>query len=131
LSVSQSLLIQGDPTGVNRFGCVVVRGLMKAFLVVPVEIDRQAFFCFGDTRVIVEIDLFLFHRSPETFQKGVIQGSPPPIHTDSDGMGLQKIDEVLCRMLGSLIGVENLGSRSHERTREGGAAELGIVDGLI
>ena len=99
---------------------------MKTFLVVPPEIGRQAVFGLGDIPVVMKIDFLLFDRPPEAFHEDIVQGSASAIHADPDGMRFQEIDEDLGRILGPLIGIEDLGNGLHQDPGEGGAAEFRV-----
>lgn len=57
---------------------------MKAFVVVVVKIADQTAVQFGHCFVIFQVNVFMFHTAPETFDKYVVQGSAPAVHADAD-----------------------------------------------
>ena len=62
----------------------VAQRLVGTLLVVEPEVGRQARLQFGDSLIILNVNVFVFHAPPEPFHEHVVQRTPPtvPAHRD-------------------------------------------------
>ena len=93
---------------VNLFRRTIAQALMKALPIVEPEISLQPVTRLLHRLITVEINLFVFHRSPQPFHKNVVKGSASPIHADPDPRALKRTHKFLAGKLHPLIGIENL-----------------------
>jgi len=56
---------------------------MTALVAVEVEVTRQIFYN-RSCHVVLEIDLLVFHRSPESLDHHVVNRAALAVHTDRD-----------------------------------------------
>ena len=82
---------------------------MSALMSVVVEVTRQPILTIGSCRVLLEIDLLVFHGSPESFDHHIVNRASLAIHADRNVLRLQRAGELMTRELGSLIRVEDFG----------------------
>ena len=64
--------------------------------------------CFNRSCVVVQVDLFVLDRSPQTLNEDIVQSSTPTIHADPDIVVFKDADELDAGELDSLIPVEFL-----------------------
>src|ERR1019366_4035298 len=93
---------------VDRRRRPVVEALVQAFVVVEPEVAGDARSCLRHRRVILQVHLLVFQRSPQALDKDVVHAAPAPVHTDGDPAPRQLPDELLAGELRSLIAVEDV-----------------------
>src|SRR6266498_1842891 len=88
---------------------------MESLAVVKLKISPQALNRFFDAAIILEIDLFVFHTSPQSLNEDVVQRSTPAIHAYADVARKQLLRKPQAGELRSLIGVEDFRLRFDQR----------------
>ena len=83
-----------------------IQRLMWSIVVIEIKIIGNPFSNLFDRLPFVQIDTFVFHRSPETFYKDVIESPTFTIHTNCDLMIFQYICEVMAGELRALVRVK-------------------------
>ena len=86
---------------------LVFQTLMYPLLVVEFEIVLQTGLQFGYCAVLIQVNVLVFHGSPQTFDENIIQSPPPAIHADADVSVQQHLRERMTGELHALVGVEN------------------------
>lgn len=81
---------------------------MDTFHVVEMKVSLQASPGIGNRRVLVKINLLIFHCSSKTLDKNVVIGPTAAVHADSDVFIFQYPDELRTGKLNALIGVEDI-----------------------
>ena len=76
-------------------------------MVIKAKVTGQAEPGFPGVEVFVQIDLFVFNRTPEPLGKDVIQGLTPTIHTDLNFQSLEPAQILGAGKMAALIAVEN------------------------
>ncbi len=71
---------RNTPVNLNRRQ--VIQRLMWSLRVVESEIFAQPLSGGSPIVVVVDIDILVFHASPQPLDKDIIQRPPPPVHTD-------------------------------------------------
>jgi hypothetical protein len=100
---------------------LIVQRLMQALVIVEIQISFQALSRRFWRALVVQIDFFIFDRSPQPLGEDVIQGSPLAVHTDLCP-GFFEQPYIRCaREVRTLIGVENFWHRDLK-----GAAHRGL-----
>ena len=75
---------------------------MKALSVIEAEVQAQLCVQFWDETEVLEIDQFVFYRSPEALDEHIVYSSAFAIHADLDPVSLQdrcEIDAIKCLSL--------------------------------
>ena len=72
---------------------------MSAFMAVVLEVTRQPISTIGSCGVLLEIDLLVFHGSPESFDHHVVNRSSLAVHADRYVLRLQRVGELTTREL--------------------------------
>lgn len=67
----------------------VVKILMWALMIVKMKVGCEPCIERRDSGITVEINVFIFHRTPQPLNKDVVQSAAFPIHTDADLCGFQ------------------------------------------
>ncbi len=88
----------------------IIEALVRAFVIVEVEVVEQAEVEFEHGGVSLDVDVFVFDGAPKPFDKNVVQGSAAAIHADTNVLLLQTSSELMGSKLRTLICVENLRS---------------------
>lgn len=81
---------------------------MWSFVIIELEIAREAAYSISGRLVIAQIDLLPFDRTPQAFDKHVIERSSTPIPTDLDSRLLQTAGVGGTGELGALIGIDDV-----------------------
>ena len=81
---------------------------MQPLSIVEIEISAQAGDGLRRRFVILDVDVFVFHATPEPFNEDVIQRSASPIHADGDLALFENPSERAAGELRTLIGIEDL-----------------------
>lgn len=110
-------------------GSLVFQTLMYPLLVVEFEIVLQAGLQFGHGAVLIQVDVLVFHGSPQTFDENVVQSAATAIHADADVSVQQHLRERMAGELHALVGVENHRRAGFQRLLQRIAAE-GCVHGV-
>src|SRR2546427_3668072 len=93
---------------VYGFRSLIVQRLMKPLPIVEPEIWPKVSNRIGRIGVVLQVNLFVLHGSPQPFDENIVQSSPPSIHADQDVLFLQPARESFAGELRSLIRVEDL-----------------------
>ena len=72
---------------IDACGCLALVGLMRAIMIVMREIARQAIVYIGHLFVVHEVDVFVFHTSPKSFNEHVVEGSATTSSASSEFRG--------------------------------------------
>ena len=99
---------------------------MMTFVVVKPEVFRKTSATVGDVGVIFQIDLLVLHRSPESFDHDIVERSAPTVHADLERAAFERPDELVARILRSLVRVEDSGTSDSERVLHTMDAELAV-----
>ena len=75
---------------------------------IELKVAREACSCRGDRFIGMEIHLFVFHRSPEPFNKNIIAPRASPIHTQANPVGLDESGKCVIRKLTALIRIHDV-----------------------
>lgn len=94
---------------VDLSGGAVVQALMRAFIVIDLEVVMQPAFQCRYGRIVLQINVLVFDVAPQSFDKDVVECAPTTIDTDADVGLFQFTSEIAGRKLHPLIGVENVG----------------------
>ena len=92
----------------------VVQSLMGPFPVEEVEVLGQALIEQGDGGVVVDVDVFVFDRSPEPLDENIVHSPAPAVHADFYAILEEAVSEPGGGKLAALVGVENFGSSDGE-----------------
>ena len=95
---------------------LVVQGLVRPFHVVEPEPGVDAFSGFPGRGILIEIDLFVFEASPETFREDVVCGPSFSVHTDLNVMFLEPIQIAWTGKMAPLITVPDRRSGKFQRS---------------
>ncbi len=79
-------------------------------MAIVLEVRLQSFMTIGSRRVFLEVDVLIFHGSPQTFDHDVVNRSSFAVHADGDRFLFQSLGEDLAGELRPLIRVEDLRS---------------------
>ena len=88
---------------------------MMTFVVVKPEVFRKTSAAVGDVGVIFQINLLVLHRAPESFDHDIVERSALTVHADSERTAFERLDELVARILRSLVRVEDFGTSDSER----------------
>ena len=81
---------------------------MSSLAIVKGKIHFEADLNRGQGLIILEINVLILDRAPQSLDENVIRRATSTIHADPQRVGLQGVDEVMAGELSALIGVENL-----------------------
>jgi hypothetical protein len=84
-------------------------------LVVKRKVRREISMGLFSVEIVMQIDLFPFHRSPESLDEYIVETPPLGIHANQNLMGFQTFRKRLAGKLTPLIAIENLGPFSVEK----------------
>ena len=59
------------------------------------------------TDIILDFDVFVFQRPPETLHFGIIAAASAPVHADLNSIILQFFDELITGLLAALVGIKD------------------------
>ena len=85
---------------------------MNPLHVVEKKVFIETSTSFGDSHVLVKVNLFIFDCSPEALHEDVVRHPAPAIQTDADAFSFKNSREIVAGKLRSLIGVEYLRLRN-------------------
>src|SRR4051794_5057579 len=100
---------------VHGFRRLIVQRLMKPLRIVEPEVWPKVSNRIGRIGIVLQVNLFVLHGSPQPFDENIVQSSPPSIHADQDVLCLQPARESVAGELRSLVGVEDLWTTLPER----------------
>lgn len=80
---------------------------MRPFFVVVCEEPSKVRPCVKRVPVLLQVDLFVFDGSPQSFYEDIIQAPASAVHADVDPVILQNVSEILVSVLRPLVGVED------------------------
>jgi len=107
----------------DLFGYSIDQDLMRPGRIVQLEIHRSAPLKIPPTPMVLEINMFIRHRAPPSFDKDVVKGTASSIHTDLDPSRFEPLREGRTRELAALIAIEDLRPPLVERLLQGVKAE--------
>ena len=111
---------------IERGGRVVAERLMRALMVVEMEVAVQRAPQLVTVGEVAGVDQFVLQRSPQPFDEDVVESPSAAVHADADLAAEQCAGEVVRGELRALIGVENLGLTEAERGVQRRQAEAGF-----
>ena len=74
----------------------------------------------------MQVNVFVFDSTPQTFDEDIIQGSSPAVHADEDFMVLEAAGKLIAGELSPLVGIEHHGLGPAEGLKEGLYAECSV-----
>ena len=89
---------------------------MESFPVVETHVPLDSCLQFAQCTVVVEVDILVLQRPPESLDVDIIQGTIDAVHADPYAMAVERGDERFRRELAALIRVED---RRHAVDRYG------------
>lgn len=98
---------QGQPVGIHLCRCLIVQRLMRTLVIVKHEVLLQALVSLIKRFIGFRIDLLIFDRPPEPFDKDMVMRPSSTIHTDPDPGLRQATGKGEAGELGALVGVED------------------------
>jgi hypothetical protein len=81
---------------------------VRSGLIVKAEVGTEAAFGLKDVGIGPEINLLVFHRTPEPLDEDVVQTTPLAVHRDLDAVGQQHAGKLQGGKLTALVCVEDL-----------------------
>ena len=81
---------------------------MQPVVIVELEIPAETLSALVQTGIVMNIDFFVFHRTPQSFRENVVKDASSAIHTDPNLMREQDRRKSRARKLAPLVTVENL-----------------------
>ena len=94
-------------------GRAISQALVRAVIVIEVEIAPQALLQCRHGRILFQINVFIFDAAPQAFIENVIKGSARMplgrVHTDLNACYFECTGKGMRRKLDALVGVEDLG----------------------
>src|SRR5689334_18959488 len=87
---------------------------MWPFIVIKIKVVMQSCVQQWHGRIALEIKVFIFHGSPESFHENVVQSTAFSIHANANTGRKQDGCKGISRKLRPLIGVENFWATSRE-----------------
>src|SRR3954463_609176 len=93
---------------VDRRRSPIPKALMKTFLIVKPEVTFDAGSGFRHRRVVFQVHLLVFERTPQALDENVARAAPPPVHADRDRGRYQFSGKPVAGELRPLIAVENI-----------------------
>ncbi len=76
-------------------------------MAIVLEVRLQSFMTIGSRRVFLEVDVLIFHGTPQSFNRDVVNRSTFAVHADGNRFLFQSLRKDLARELRSLIRVED------------------------
>lgn len=95
--------------------CLVPQRLVRSRGVVVDKVVRESVADFVDRGIPVRVDVFIFHRPPETFGEDVVHAPAATIHADEDALRLRDAREVIVGELHALVAVEDVRHSRRDR----------------
>ncbi len=77
-------------------------------MIIKLNIPANPVFPLSNAGIVMQIHFFIFHCSPQSLRKNVIEHPSAAIHAHPDSMSFQQIGERRTGKLAALITVENL-----------------------
>src|SRR3954465_13961024 len=93
---------------VDRRRSPIPKALMKTFLIVKPEVTFDAGSGFRHRRVVFQVHLLVFERTPQALDENVVQAASPPAHADRDRGRSQFSGNRVAGELRPLIAVEDI-----------------------
>ena len=94
--------------------------------VVKSEVIGKASAAVDHVGVIIQIDLLVLHRAPESLDHNIIKRSTFAVHTDLQRLTLKCFDKFVARVLRSLIGIKNFRTADTKRILDAVDAKLAV-----
>ena len=79
---------------------------MRAFAIVEAEVFGESDQLLLHCCVPMQINVFVLHVAPESFDKYIVKRAPPPIHTDGDFFAFEYIGKGNARELRALVAIK-------------------------
>lgn len=76
--------------------CPVAQALVRALVVVELEVVMQSCLQGWNVIVVVEVDVFVLDGAPQALDENVVQGSAAAIHADQDASSFQMTNRASC-----------------------------------
>jgi hypothetical protein len=95
-------------------------------MVVKVPIAREANQQLRHAGVVVDVEVLVLDRAPQSLHENVVKRTPPPIHAHANALGLQPAGEGLGGELRPLIRVEDLRLAELPRVLQSGQAKRAV-----
>ena len=81
---------------------------MEPFGIIPVEIRSQSIMGIGHRRILHDVNVVIFDRSPESLDEDIVKDPSTTVHADPDLVLQQDLDERHRRELNPLVAVEDI-----------------------
>ena len=95
-------------------------------MVVQRRVAIQTSLGFVQVRIVVQLDLFVFHAAPQTLDENVVKTASAPVHVDANPGPVEPAREVIAGERAALVGVEDLGCARVESLDECTNAKRGV-----
>src|SRR5499427_1167308 len=92
---------------VNLPRCAITEALVLTLGVVKVQPGANTGLGFGNRRISMEVDLFVFEAAPQPLDKDVVHAPALAVHADHDAMPLQGAGKVVTGEVAPLVGIED------------------------
>ncbi len=96
-------------TCINFPWCLTIKSAMESSVIVILKVDLQTLFYLLLCLITFEVNIFIFHRTPKSLDKDIIQSTTLTIHTNRDLLFPQTIDKGLRGELAALVTVKDTG----------------------
>ena len=80
---------------VHLIGCFISERLVQPSGIVKPKVVSNADPGFSDVLVVAQIYVLIFYRSPQTFDKNIVEGSPSPVHAELDALAEYRTHKLL------------------------------------
>ena len=97
------------PVEVSLLGSDIIQTRMHATGVVPLKVVSDVGARGAHAVIGFEVNPFVLHAAPETFNKDVVAPGAAPVHRQLAALGEHRVGEFGGRELAALIGVDDLG----------------------
>ena len=87
-------------------GCTIIKRLMKALLIVKVEIVSQSTTSRGNRVIVIEINLLILDTAPEAFNEDIVKIATSTVPTDGNLSRLKPNGKRIRSKLTALVVVE-------------------------
>jgi hypothetical protein len=104
----------------------VSEGLVESLSIVKNKVSADPLPRIPYGLVVVDIDVLILQRAPESLDEDIVEGPSPPVHADGNGFIDEQFGEVVARKLRSLVGVEDLRFPEHQCLLKGVDAEVDL-----
>src|SRR5450759_805045 len=106
--------------------CAISQALMGTLLVIEPKVLAKSGVQLWHRLVISQVDVFILDGPPKSFDKDVVQGATPPIHTDPHARHFERVGKRMRRELHALIRVKDGWLALTQSVLQGVQTELSI-----